>query len=158
MRLSVIALAALLAAPAFAQEGSESGLDMNDVPAAARAAAIAVAGTDEFTNVGLDLDGGQATYEFSYETDAGMTNEVDVTGEGMLDEHEQEIALDDVPESVMTLVDKYLADFEPEFIELSTRGDLQVFYELEGEYEGNTIDVEVNQAGTAMTVADDSAI
>jgi len=154
LRIIMTASAALLmTVPAVAQEERQTSLE--DVPSAALAAAMAAAGVEEFESVGLDLDGGIATYEFSWTDADGMSMEVDVTDSGEVLEVEREVTLDDVPEQVATLLRKYFPDMDPELIELSTRSNFETFYEFEGTSNGEEIDVEVRADGHQIIIQDD---
>lgn len=146
---------AALSAPAFGQD--ESTTQMSDVPLAAMAAARAIAGVDEFKSVGVDLDGGSATYELATTSDDGKALEVDVLEDGTVEEVEYQVDLETVPEKVTTLLRKYFPEMEPTLIERSVRGDFVTFYEFEGSVDGQELDVEVREDGRQIVIQEDAA-
>ena len=82
---------ALVAGGAAAQLGAMSEqVSMDQVPAAAKAAAMYAAGGTELTDVALDLDGGQATDEFTGKNADGRQVEIDVLPDGKVTEIEHE--------------------------------------------------------------------
>ncbi len=131
---------------------------MSAVPQAARDAAMANANGVAFDEVQMDDDEGTETYEFSGTMEGGMMLEVDVLADGTVEEIERQIAIEDVPEAVMTTLNAELPGFEPSFIEESTReGGATVVYEFEGTFEGEEIDAEINADGTGFTRNEDMA-
>ena len=78
-------LCALAAAMALVAGGAAAEtISMDQVPAAAKAAAMYAAGGVKLTDVGLDLDGGQATYEFTGKNADGRQVEIDVLADGKI--------------------------------------------------------------------------
>ena len=172
---AVAAIALLAATPALAmshEEGEkgaegahgkgmeEQKVTMDSVPHAAKAAAMYAAAGIELTEVGLDMDGGQATYEFSGEADNGQTFEFDVLPDGRVIEVEMEIDENEVPRKAMELVRQHLEDFQPTKIERSVRtGDVvSMWYEMEGTgRDGQEIDVEVLGDGKVILIQSDPA-
>lgn len=157
MKKLLIATAVLgLAVPAAAQE--ENMVAMEDVPQAAMDAAMANADGVTFDSVQMDDDEGTETYEFSGTMESGMMLEVDVLADGTVEEIEEEIAMSEVPAEVSATLEENLPDFEPSFIERSTREEgAMVVYEFEGEHEGGEIDVEINEDGSNYTMNEDTA-
>lgn len=153
-----ITLAAALigfAAPALAQE--ENVIAMDKAPKAAMDAAMAQAKGVTFDKVQIDNDEATETYEFSGKMANGMMVEVDVLADGTLEELEEQIDKSALPESVMATLTKNLPNFEPAFIEKSTRPNNLVVYEFEGKHDGKEIDVEINADGSNYKMIDDLA-
>lgn len=152
MKKFLITAAALgLAAPAFAQE--ENQLSMDEVPEAARTAAQenAPGGITEFESVQLDDDGGTETYEFAATKEDGMSIEVDVLADGTVEEIEEEVNMEAVPQQVSATLDQEVPDFQPTFIEKSTREDGSlIVYEFEGQHDGQEVDIEINEDGSGF--------
>ena len=143
----------------LASDAAAQSVSMDQVPAAAKAAALYAAGV-ELTEVGLDLNGGQATYEFKGKSAEGRQVEVDVLADGKVLEIEQEISQDELPPRILDAAKQYLPNFEPQFIERSMRtGDVvAIYYEMEGAgANGNAVDVEVYQNGGLVTIQQDVA-
>ena len=163
MKTLLLATAALgLAFPALAQVAGgaeeESSIAMDDAPEAAMAAAQENAMGVEFDNVQIDTDGGAETYEFSGTKDDGMMLEVDVLADGTVEEIEEEVAIDAVPEAVRATLDAEVPGMEPSFVEKSTREDgAQIVYEFEGTHDGQEVDVEVNEDGSNFVRNEDAA-
>ena len=152
------AAALALSLPAFAQE--ENAISMDEVPEAALAAAQenAPEGITEFESVQIDDDGGTETYEFAATKEDGMAIEVDVLADGTLEEIEEEVAMDAVPQPVSAALDGELPGFEPSFVEKSTREDGSlIVYEFEGQHEGQEIDVEIDEDGSNLVRNEDAA-
>ena len=163
MKKFLLATAALgLALPAFAQTSGgaeeENQIAMEEVPEAAMTAAQENAMGVEFDSVQLDDDEGTETYEFSGAKEDGMMLEVDVLADGTVEEIEEEVAMDAVPQPVSATLDSELSGFQPEFIEKSTRDDgATIVYEFEGQHEGQPIDVEINEDGSNFQRIEDTA-
>lgn len=156
MKLAITTLAALaLALPALAQE--ENMMKMEDAPAAAMDAAKANANGVEFETVQMDPDGETDTYEFAGKLESGMAYEVDVLADGTIEEIEEQIEMDAVPEAVKSALEAEMAGFEPEFIEMSTREDgALIVYEFEGMHEEQEVDVEINEDGSNFMMNEDT--
>ena len=149
---------AVLAAAAFGTAAqAQDKMSMDEAPAEARAAARAAAPGMSFDSVGLDLDGGQATYEFAGKNADGMMVEVDVLADGQVLEIERQIDMSEVPSAVKTLLDRYAAGMEPSMVEQSTHANLEVWYEFGGTLEGSEIDAEVSSDGKRILIQDDQA-
>lgn len=145
-----------LAAPAYAQEENE--MSMEEVPAAAMEAAQANANGVEFESVAMDPDAGTDTYEFAGTMENGMAYEVDVLADGTIEEIEEEIEMDALPEEVMTALEENLSGFTPDMVEKSTREEGQtVVYEFEGTHDGGEIDAEINEDGSNFMMNEDQA-
>lgn len=156
MKNILLAAAAFsLAAPAFAQE--EQTMTMEQVPAAAMAAAKAQAGSMEFTAVAMDDDEGTQTYELSGKMANGMAMEVDVLADGTIEEVEEQVEMSAVPATVTAALETNLAGFKPAMAEKSTRAGNVVVYEFEGTHKGKEIDVEINADGSNYTMNSDAA-
>jgi uncharacterized membrane protein YkoI len=149
-KLLLTAAALGLAAPAFAQE--ENTVSMDEVPEAAMTAATenAPEGITEFESVQIDDDGGTETYEFAATKEDGMGIEVDVLADGTLEEVEEEIAMEAVPQPVSATLESEASGFEPTYIEKSTRADGAIVYEFEGQLEGQEVDLEINEDGSGF--------
>lgn len=148
--------AVALAAPAFAQDEQE--ITLEDVPAAAMEAAQAAMPDVTFETVGFDDDEGTATYELAGANADGTMIEVDVLEDGTIEEIEEEVALEDLPEAVTAAWEENMAGVTPSAIEKSTREDgASIVYEFEGEQDGAAFDVEVNEDGSNWMRNDDMA-
>lgn len=141
-----------LGTAAVAQE--ETTMTMEEVPAAVMDAAIAAntMGT-EFESVAMD-DG---VYEFAGTGADGMGYEVDVMEDGSIEEVEMEIMMEAVPAEVSAALEAEMPGFEPTYIEESTRPEGVIVYEFEGEFDGQTIDAEINADGTGFMMNEDAA-
>ena len=149
---------AVFAVAAFATAAqAQDEMSMDEAPAEARAAARAAAPGMSFDSVGLDLDGGQATYEFAGKNADGMTVEVDVLADGQVLEIERQIDMSEVPSAVKTLLDRYAAGMQPEMIEESTHANFEIWYEFGGTLDGSEIDAEVSADGKRIMIQDDQA-
>lgn len=170
LQIAFTAAAAVFAAiPAFAQQQQdqaqgqqqeEQDVTMNSVPPAAKAAAMYAAAGFKLDEVQLDMDGGQATYEFSGKSEKGKLFEIDVLPDGRVVEVEMEIAEDEVPQKAMQLVNQHVQNFQPKMIERSVRtGDVvSMWYEMEGtDGSGQEVDVEVLGNGEVILIQRDLA-
>jgi hypothetical protein len=144
---------ALIATPSFA-------LELNQVPAHVTETANHFAPDATWETAGTDYDTQlmMPEYEITGKTKDGKRIEVDVSAEGKLHEVETEVQASDMPDAAMKLVKTYLPDFAPTLVEKSARPNNVTFYELEGTVSGREVDIEVNEAGTEIIIADDSAI
>ena len=154
-----VALCALLPTIAWSVEAQdEDTITMKDVPFAAKAAAQAAGNGVTFEKVDLDLDNGTATYELAGKGADGKMIEINVLSDGTIEEVEQEISMDNVPEAVKKILAKYMPKFKADKAEKSTRTNFEVFYEFDGQDEnGGELDIEVRSDGKQITLADDSA-
>jgi uncharacterized membrane protein YkoI len=154
-----VALCAMLPTLAWSVEAQdEESITMNDVPVQVKASAQAAANGTKLDKVGLDLDDGTATYEFSGKNAEGKTVEIDVSHEGRIEEFEQEISMDSVPEAVKKMLTKHLPKFKAETAEKSTRENFEVYYEFDGQGDdGQELDVEIRSDGKRIIIQDDAA-
>ncbi len=159
MLFGAVALCALLPATAWSAEAKdEDAVTMKDVPVEAKAAAQAAGNGVVFEEVDIDLDNGTATYELAGKGPDGKTIEVDVMSDGTIEEVEQEISMDAVPDAVKKLLAKYMPNFKATKAEKSTRTNFEVFYEFDGtDAAGAELDIEVRSDGKVILIADDSA-
>lgn len=161
MKNLLLATAAIgLALPALAQTQAnpdESTVPMDQVPQEVMTTAEENAGGVTFEQVSVENEDGTEIYEFAA-TKEGMGYEVDVLADGTLEEIEEEIAMDALPEAVSSALEAELAGFEPEYIEKSTREDgSTVVFEFEGQHEGQAIDAEINEDGSNFVMNEDMA-
>ena len=157
MKTFLITTATLgLATAALAQGGSQ--ISMDEVPEVAMAAAQenAPAGVSEFESVQLDPDADTETYEFAATKDDGMAIEVDVLADGTLEEVEEEVGMEAVPQQVAATLDQEVPGLQPAFIEKSTRPG-GIVYEFEGQLEGQEVDIEINEDGSGFVNNADTA-
>lgn len=147
------ALATLLALPALAQEEGE--MSMDEVPQEVMSAA------EEANSIGCEFESAamdEGTYELAGTMQGGMGCEIDVLEDGTIDEVEEEIAMEDVPEAVSSTLESEMSGFEPSYIERSHRENGEsVFYEFEGTHDGGEVDVEIAEDGSGFEMQDDSA-
>ena len=161
-KLLATAAALAFALPAFAQTSGgaseESAITMDDVPEAAMTAAQENAMGVEFENVQIDPDNETETFEFAGTKEDGMSLEVDVLADGTIEEIEEEITMEQVPQAVSATLDAEVSGMEPSFIEKSTREDGSlIVYEFEGTLDGQEVDVEVNEDGSNFVRNEDAA-
>ena len=153
--------AATLAMPAFSQAtggGDENAISMDEVPEAAMTAARENAMGVEFESVQIDPDDETETYEFSGAKEDGMMLEVDVLADGTVEEIEEEILMDAVPQPVSATLEAEAAGLEPTFVEKSTREDgATIVYEFEGMLDGQEVDIEINEDGSGFVNNSDMA-
>ena len=151
-KVLITSAAIALAWPALAQTtggGDENAISMDEVPEAAMTAAQENAMGVEFESVQIDPDNETETYEFSGTKEDGMMLEVDVLADGTIEEIEEEIAMEALPQAVSATLDAEAAGLEPSFVEKSTRDDgATIVYELEGTLDGQEVDVEINEDGS----------
>jgi hypothetical protein len=154
-----LALCVLLPNIAWSVEAQdEDTITMKDVPAEAKAAAQAAANGMKFEKVGLDMDNGTATYELAGKGADGKMIEIDVLRDGTIEEVEQEISMDAVPEAVKKALAKFMPKFKADKFEKSTRTNFEVYYEFDGQDEnGAELDIEIRSDGKQIIIADDSA-
>ena len=162
MKKFLITTAAIgLALPAFSQAtggGDENVISMDEVPQAAMTAAQENSMGVEFDQVQIDPDNDTETYEFSGTMESGKSLEVDVLADGTVEEIEEEIDMEAVPQPVSATLDAEVPGMEPSFIEKSTRDDgATVVYEFEGTLDGQEVDVEVNEDGSGFVNNSDMA-
>ena len=156
MKKFLLATAAIgLALPAFAQvsgdAAEENVISMDEVPEAARTAAEENSMGVTFDKVQIDDDGGTETYEFSGAKEDGTMIEVDVLADGTVEEIEEQIDMEAVPQPVSATLDSEVPGLDPTFIEKSTRDDgATIVYEFEGELEGQPVDVEIDEDGSGF--------
>lgn len=154
-----VALCALFPAIAWSAEAKdEDNVSMNDVPVEVRAAAQAAANGTKLDKVDLDLDDGTASYELSGKGADGKMIEVDVLHDGQIEEVEQEITMEAVPEAVKKLMTKHMPNFKADKVEKSTRQNFEVYYEFDGQNgDGMELDVEIRSDGKRIIIQDDAA-
>ena len=104
------------------------------------------------------LDDGTATYELSGKGADGKMIEIDVLRDGRIEEVEQEITMEAVPEAVKKLMTKHMPNFKADKVEKSTRPNFEVYYEFDGQNgEGQELDVEIRSDGKRIIIQDDAA-
>ena len=162
MKTILITSAAIaLALPTFAQTtggGDENAISMDEVPEAAMTAAQENAMGVEFETVQIDPDNETETYEFSGTKADGMMLEVDVLADGTIEEIEEEITMEEVPQAVSAALDSEASGLEPSFVEKSTREDgATIVYEFEGMLDGQEVDIEINEDGSGFVNNSDMA-
>jgi len=135
------------------------GLPRNGVTIGSRPHHAQAAGNGvTLEEVDIDLDNGTATYELAGKGADGKMIEIDVLSDGTIEEVEQEISMDNVPDAVKKLLTKYMPKFKADKAEKSTRTNFEVFYEFDGQDEnGGELDIEIRSDGKQITIADDSA-
>lgn len=131
-------------------ESDESAISMSDVPTNVRMAAQAVAGARgyEIQEVSTEVErDGRLYYEFG-----GEGFEIDIAADGMLDEVEEAISLEQLPQEVRDTLQQFLGDFQPSTVETSTRPDGALVYEFEGQLGDTQVDVEISADAQVMTI------
>jgi hypothetical protein len=140
---TLLATAALLALGTIA---AAQEVTLDQVPANVLETANAHAMGLSWTRVSLDGD----TYEFEATTAEGLHYEVDVTVDGELDEIEQEVTGDAIPQPVLDALAANAAGFVATLVEMSTRPDGSVVYEMEGTRDGVEVAIDVSADGTGF--------
>jgi hypothetical protein len=130
---------------------------MNEVPVEVKAAARAAANGTQLDNVALDLDDGTATYELSGKGSDGKMIEVDELSDGRIEEVEQEIGMDAIPEAVKRLMSKHMPNWPRKSRKAHARIS-RVYYEFDGQNsDGQELDVEIRSDGKRIIIQDDAA-
>lgn len=146
---ALILTALMSSGAAFAEDNTR--ISILQVPDAAMETARQFAPGIEFLRYGYEDETTGRIYEFEGRDSRGYHIEIDVTAEGVLEEIEIETPWDEVPFSVQFELDLVAPDFEPHFIEASTRPDGTTVYEFEGATEdGNPSDIEILLSGTGV--------
>lgn len=143
------------AAPALAQQSQ--AIDMAEVPAPVIEAAQAAVSGVVFDAANLDRDNGTDTFELSGVDANGKKFEVDATANGTIEEVEEQITVEDLPEAVATAMEVNMNGVTPTLVERSTRdGGQVIFYEFEAEVDGKPVNAEVGEDGATWTVMEDA--
>lgn len=154
-RALLLIAAAWLAAPAYAH--AETEISFDDVPDNVMETAIETAPGVSFDRVSTEIENGQMVYEFEAEDHAGNHIEIDVLEDGSLDEIEMELDWNAVPVAVANSLQNTAPGFEPTYIELSVREGGGVFvYEFEGEFDGQEVDIEIDESGDVLVFTGDT--
>lgn len=158
MRTTMLATAAAVALALGAGAAQAQSVDLKSVPPTVVAVAQAAVPGVEWSKAGVDVDMGTMTpvYEITG-TMGGKQVEVDITATGEIDEIERQVEMSAMPQKAQALLKAYLPQFQPTMVEHSTRKGGQIFYELEGQHNGRTVDVEVSEAGDVIMINDDAA-
>jgi hypothetical protein len=84
--------------------------------------------------------------------------EVDVLSNGTIEEVEEEIDLNAVPQPVRTMLQRFFSNLQPTKVEKSTRHNFSVWYEFEGkDQSGREVDIEISSDGQRIVIQDDQA-
>lgn len=134
--------------PAHAQDNTE--IARNKVPAVVMMTAKNFAPGIKFTRVGFEFEDGEKIYEFEGHSEDGRHIEVDVRGNGALQEIEMEVTWDEVPIAIQIELELSNPQFKPNFIEASTRPNGTTVYEFEEIIGGKFADVEILETGTSI--------
>ncbi len=134
--------------PTHAQDNTE--IARNEVPSVAMMSAKTFAPGIDFTRVGFEIENGETVYEFEGHSQDGRHIEIDVLETGALQEIEMEVTWDEVPIAIQIELKLSNSQFEPKFIEASTRPDGTTVYEFEGIIGGKFADVEILETGTSI--------
>jgi len=139
----------------------EESLAMSDVPlivshTAQLAAEQYLAGAT-FAEVGFDPEGDVPAFEFAGTGSAGQAIEVDIYPDGVVEEIEEVIDQAEVPAETLAMLNMFFPEVQIDLVERSTRptklGLTNIYYEFEAvTADGVTLDVELNEDGTRMTV------
>lgn len=147
--------AAWAAAPVFVH--AETEISFDDVPEPVMETALETAPGVTFDRVSIDVENGQTIYEFEAEDHAGKHIEIDVLDDGALEEIEMELDISEVPVTVITALEQAAPGFEPAYIEMSVRNGGGYFvYEFEGEFDGEEVDIEIDEGGDILVFAGDT--
>ena len=120
------------------------------VPNEAFATAKTFAPDINFTRIGFEVENMETIFEFEGHSQDGRHIEIDVLKNGDLQEIEVEIFWDEVPFTVQIELELSNPQFEPRFIEASTRPDGTTVYEFEGVIGGDFADVEILATGSSI--------
>jgi len=141
-------LVSAMTLPSHAQDNTE--ITRDKVPAAAMVTAKTFAPKIDFTRYGVEIENGETVYEFEGHSQDGRHIEIDVLENGALQEIEMEVSWDEVPIAIQIELELSNPQFEPRFIEASTRPDGTTVYEFEGVTGGKFTDVEILETGTSI--------
>ena len=147
----LIAAAAFCATPAAA----DGDIALEDAPASVREAALQAAPGAELVSVSVETENGVSVYEFEARGKDGGPVEIDVREDGTVEEVETLIAMGDVPAPVVAAMNEAAPGFAPEEVELSIREGGARVYEFEGAHNGREIELEIDEAGTLLVMAED---
>ena len=140
-------------------EAQSTRLEMNQVPPHILAAARAVGRLADVTEVGAEVECARVIYEIKGRGRGGRVREVDFLLSGELEEIEEEVQRNDVPQPVMQAQQRWSPNFRPTKFERSERpmgGGLMAVYELEGQLGGVEAGIEVAADGSRLMIVDDS--
>ena len=151
-RRFVLIAAASLVATAAAADGD---IALEDAPASVKEAALRAAPGVELVSVSVETENGVSVYEFEARGKDGALVEIDVREDGTVEEVETLIAMSDVPAPVVAALNEAAPGFAPEEVELSIREGGARVYEFEGVHEGRDIELEIDEAGTLLVMAED---
>ena len=162
--LKATAIAAILATAVGhnAAQAQSAKLEMNQVPPHIAAAARATGGFEQISEAGIEVEAGRMIFELKGRTREGRVREVDVLMSGEIEEIEEEIQQNEVPQPVMQALQRWMANFRPTKIERSERpvsgghGATFMVYEFEGQHGGMEVDVEVAADGSRLMIVDDT--
>lgn len=147
--------AAWLAAPAFAY--AETEISFEEVPDVVMETALKTAPGVTFYRVSIDIENGENVYEFEAQDYAGKHIEIDVLENGALEEIEMEVEMSEVPVTVVAALERTAPGFEPTYIEMSVRNGGGYFvYEFEGQFDGQEVDIEIDEGGDVLVFAGDT--
>jgi len=143
-----IALPIFISMPVIAQDNIE--IDRQEIPAFVHKTAQNYAPDVSFTRYAYEDESQYRIYEFSGKDVQGQKIEVDVMADGTLQEIELETPWDEIPVYIQIEFDLKAPQMKPDFIERSIRPDGSTVYEFEQTIEGQLIEVEILNTGTAI--------
>lgn len=159
--VAVTAALAVIVGAAAAQAQSAK-LETNQVPPHIAAAARAAGGFEQVAEAGVEVEGGRLIFEIKGRTREGRVREVDILASGEVEEIEDEIQQNEVPQPVMQALQRWMPNFRPTKTERSERpvpggnGAVFLIYEFEGQHGGVEVDVEVAADGSRLMIVDDT--
>lgn len=131
------------------EEDDEDDIKIGDVPEAARAALLKLAGSAKIEKVERERENGEITYEAEW-TMNGVKHEAAVAADGTLLETEEIISAKDAPAGVRAMIAKHFAGAEKVVIEKKTI----IIYEIEGVRNGHKMELLVSPTGRVHGSAD----
>lgn len=149
--LSIISVVAFFAPAALAN----TDVAFDDVPQSVLDTALNTAPGVQFDRVSIEIENGVSIYEFEGEDHNGRHIEIDVTEDGVLEEIEMEIAMSDVPATVLATLEREAPGFRADYVELSVReGGALFIYEFEGAVGGERVSLEIAESGALVSHSD----
>jgi hypothetical protein len=159
---TAVAVALAIIIGAEAAQAQSAKLETNQVPPHIAGAARAAGGFEQISEAGIEVEGGRLIFEIKGRTREGRVREVDILASGEVEEIEDEIQQNEVPQPVMQAVQRWMPNFKPTKIERSERpvsggnGAIFMVYEFEGQHGGVEVDVEVAADGSRLMIVDDT--
>ncbi|MGJ8633304.1 MAG: hypothetical protein ACSHX7_05230 [Luteolibacter sp.] len=145
----------LLLANAAAFGGTEKEIPLNEVPADMKDKAVALLHGFSLGKAQIETEtDGSKTYELIGEHD-GIVTEIDFNEDGSLQEYEKQLPIEQVPFAVRKAIHTAYPGIQFKEFEVSFNEHHKVYqYEVVGDIDGKTIDLEVSPTGQDIKESD----